>query len=209
MRRKIKWEYWQNPFDGDKPEYVPEDEAEIPSPWEADNEDEDLPPHRIRPVIPTPMGFLPVNPYREFNRAFEWWMGYTNFDVTADARNKIEAVPGVEVLEILMRYTFRIAVGKCFQSPEVKLEIQRVLDAMPPQKGEMNPGNMSLDEDTRQKVSVLKKSLGEKFPFWAVYVLPNGEIDVGGSSTEDGYERYVDLYRETQKLVGGVIYQHA
>lgn len=205
--RKIIWQFWNNPFGPDEPEFVAEDEAH-PDKWGDEPEDESRQVH-IRPVIATPMGFMPVNYFQSFAKAFEFWMGHTNFDITHHVKDVIEAVPGVEILDVLTRYCFRIAVGKAFDGNDVKLAIQKALNAMPPKPGEQNPFDLKLDEDTSAKVALLRSHLKEKFPYWTIYVLPNGEIDVSTANSRDGYDVYLDLYQRAQELVGGIIYTHA
>lgn len=208
-RRKIIWQYWKNPFGDDTNEFVEENEADVKSPWEI-NEEENYGDKvvKIRPVIPTPMGFMPIQPFQNFVNYFEFWMGHTNFDITEEVQEKIESTPGVEILDVITRYCFRFAVGKAFDGREVRMDIQRRLDALPPVKGEINPRNMKLDQDTKEKLDILQKMLPEKFPFWAVYVLPNGEIDVAGANTREGYDMHLDLYSQAQKMAGGIIYQY-
>jgi hypothetical protein len=208
MRRTIQWRFWKNPF-GNGEEYVDEKEVGEVKPFYDSYEDREQEPFKIRPVVPTPMGFIPVHPYQSFTESFQFWMGDTNFDITAEVKDIIEATPGVEILDILTRYCFRFAVGKCFNSEEVKVSIQQSLRAMPPKRGEHNPGDIVLDKDTRQKVHLIKEHLKDKFSYWAIYVVPNGEIDVSGSNTQEGYDMQFELYKQCQELAGGIIYTYA
>lgn len=204
MRRKIIWSFWNNPFSDD--EYLKEDEVQSKTPWEQEEENKEF---QLRPVIPTLMGFMPIQPFQSLTKYFEFWVGNTNFDITGEVKEVIESTPGVEILDIFSRYCFRIAIGKAFKSTDVKISIQEALNVMPPKKGEINPRGMKLDEDTNCKVLELKAVLKEQFPFWAIYILPNGEIDGAGSNTLDGYEMHLDLYQYAQELAGGVIHQYA
>lgn len=205
-KRKIIWQHWQNPFGGDEEEFVNEEAAKIRTPWEDEEEEKEV---KIRPVVPTPMGFMPIYPFQSFSKSFEFWLGHTNFDITPGVKDKIEATEGVEILDVITRYCFRVAVGKAFTGADVKISIQRALNAMPPRQGEINPYDIKLDKDTEQKVSLLRKSLADTFEFWAIYVLPNGEIDVTGANTQDGHAMHVELYQQAQELAGGVIYQYS
>lgn len=203
-KRKIVWEYWKNPFGDDSDEFVSEEEADV-----GVFDDDDEKDVRIRPVFVTPMGFVPIHSFQSFTEHFQFWVGNTNFDITPSIRDTIEQVPGVEILDILTRYSFRIAVGKVFDGGEVKAAIQRSLDAMPPIKGTINPSDIKLDKEMQERISMLQKSLKDKFPFWAIYILPNGEIDIAGANTQEGYDMHLELYKSAQQMVGGVIYQHA
>jgi hypothetical protein len=55
---------------------------------------------------------------------FDCWLAHTNFDVTHGIKNKLNKIPGVEVLKIFSRYRFFIAVGKLFDFTEVRTNIE-------------------------------------------------------------------------------------
>ena len=207
MKRKIIWNYWQNPFGGGEKEFAEESEVEVKK-WNdsyTPQEEHDI---KIRPVIPTPIGLIPVHPFQDFTNSFEFWMGHVNFNITQEIKEKIEEVPGVEILDVITRYCFRISIGKAFDGSEVKLEIQKVLSIAPNFKGVINPTNIKLDSETEEKVSILKNILKGRYSFWLIYVLPNGEIDTMGGNTNKECEKYLDLYTEAQKSAGGIIFQH-
>jgi len=58
---------------------------------------------------------------------FDCWMGHTNFDVTPAIREKLNKIPGVEVLKICSRYRFFIGVGSMFNFPEVRKNIESTI----------------------------------------------------------------------------------
>jgi hypothetical protein len=55
---------------------------------------------------------------------FDCWLAHTNFDVTHGIKDKLNKIPGVEVLKIFSRYRFFIAVGKLFDFTEVRTNIE-------------------------------------------------------------------------------------
>jgi hypothetical protein len=55
---------------------------------------------------------------------FDCWLAHTNFDITHGIKNKLNKIPGVEVLKIFSRYRFFIAVGKLFDFTEVRTNIE-------------------------------------------------------------------------------------
>jgi len=55
---------------------------------------------------------------------FECWMGHTDFDITPDIKNKLDAIKGVELLKICSRYRFFIGIGKMFEFSDVRKEIE-------------------------------------------------------------------------------------
>lgn len=210
VRRKIIWTYWQNPFVLDNEnEYVYEDRADTKTPWQIKEDVENgIQSYRVRPVIVTPMGMIPIQPLQNINESLQFWMAYTNFDITSEVKEKIDTTSGVEILDIISRYSFRIAVGKAFDSSEVKYDIQKILNALPPPKGEINPQNITLDKVTKEKVSSLQSIIKKEFQYWAIYVIPNGEIDVAGTNEKENYDTHLELYQQAQTMAGGIIYQY-
>lgn len=204
-KRTILWEYWQNPYGGRGPEFVDEKDANVPdSAWE----EKEVKEFQVRPVIPTSMGLLPISPFKNFTDVFEFWIGNANFYITEEVKDTIEFTSGVEILEVFSPYRFRICIGKAFKGADVKYEIQRVLNALPERQEENNPNEMPLDNKTETKVLSLKSTLDKNFDYWAIYVMPNGEIDVSGSNTKEGHKMQLELYNEALSIAGGVIYKH-
>jgi hypothetical protein len=207
MKRFIKWSYWQNPLGGGS-EWVDEDQAKVPDEDTVWGEEEDDNKKPVRPVVPTPIGLIPVHVFGNFAANCEFWMGSANFDITPPVGLIIEATPGVEIFDVVTRYRFRIAVGPCFKFADVKIAIEEALDATPPARNEENPLNLKLDEGLRDKVRLLEQQSRERFPYWAIYVVPNGDIAFDGyhSQEEALFEDKLDLYRNAQKLAGGIIF---
>jgi hypothetical protein len=138
MTPKILWEKWINPYE------VPSDtETELENIQDSDFDqydnwntyDEDSNPetdqhikdlsfkHQTKAII-TPMGMIPINEKTACTKTFKFWIGHTNFTISANHQNTIENTEGVETLDIFTRYRFRIAVGKAFQDREVMQDIQ-------------------------------------------------------------------------------------
>lgn len=55
---------------------------------------------------------------------FDCWIGHTNFDLTNDIKNKLDKVPGIELLKICSRYRFFIGVGQMFDFKDVRNNIE-------------------------------------------------------------------------------------
>ena len=64
---------------------------------------------------------------------FDCWIGHTNFDITQRIKNKLDKIPGVELLKVCSRYRFFIGIGKMFDFKEVRNTIEEELIA----KGEI------------------------------------------------------------------------
>ena len=58
---------------------------------------------------------------------FDCWMGHTNFDITPAIKEKLNTVPGVEVLKICSRYRFFVGVGIMFDFRDVRKNIESVI----------------------------------------------------------------------------------
>lgn len=55
---------------------------------------------------------------------FDCWIGHTNFDLTNDIKNRLDKVPGIELLKICSRYRFFIGVGQMFDFKDVRNNIE-------------------------------------------------------------------------------------
>lgn len=58
---------------------------------------------------------------------FDCWMAHTNFDITPIIREKLNVIPGVEVLKICSRYRFFVGVGTMFNFRDVRKNIEEVI----------------------------------------------------------------------------------
>lgn len=56
---------------------------------------------------------------------FDCWMGHTNFDITPQIKDKLNKIPGIEVLKICSRYRFFIGVGSMFDFSDVRTTIEK------------------------------------------------------------------------------------
>lgn len=55
---------------------------------------------------------------------FECWMGYTNFNITEEVRDRLKKTEGVEILKICSRYRFFVGIGKMFNFTDVRAKIE-------------------------------------------------------------------------------------
>ena len=72
----------------------------------------------IRSII-TPFGILPLTEQTKASAHFKLWVGHSNFKLTEDFYKVISQQAGIEALDILTPYRFRIAVGKMFVDRDV------------------------------------------------------------------------------------------
>jgi len=54
---------------------------------------------------------------------FKFWLAHTNFTITAPIMDIISNIDGVEGLDIISRYRFRVAVGQLFSDIQVRENI--------------------------------------------------------------------------------------
>lgn len=58
---------------------------------------------------------------------FDCWIGHTNFDITPRIREKLNRIPGVEILKIFSRYRFFVGIGQMFDFQNVRHDINKEL----------------------------------------------------------------------------------
>lgn len=123
----IMWEKWKDPLGYDDQE----DDQDIIDPIDSnymDNEELSIE-HKHKKIkchiITTPFGIIPFNENTASSEIFNFWTGHANFAITIDVASIIEAVDGVETLNIFTKYRFRIAVGKAFADSDVMREINK------------------------------------------------------------------------------------
>ena len=80
----------------------------------------------IKSII-TPFGVLPLTEQTMASKYFKFWVGHSNFKLTEAFFKIIGQHPGIETLDILTPYRFRIAVGKMFVDRDVMTGVR---DAM-------------------------------------------------------------------------------
>ena len=117
----VYWEKWIDAFDAEEEQFE-EDVAEI----EQALTNEELVDHaqfiesvsHIRSIM-TPFGVLPLTEQTMASKSFKIWVGHSNFKLTETFYKIIGEHPGIETLDILTPYRFRIAVGKMFIDRDV------------------------------------------------------------------------------------------
>ena len=125
----VYWEKWVDAYEVDieaelEEKIVEKDEFGLF--FEGVSEEE---PQNIRSIqtIFTPFGVLPLTEHSLASTYFKFWVGHSNFKITAAAHSLISKVEGVESLDIFTPYRFRIAVGKLFRDRDVMSNIKDVM----------------------------------------------------------------------------------
>jgi len=117
----IYWEKWMDAFESADSNFhllaqeSEEEESYLDTQWDPDENNEEMMEHFV-PIkgVMTPYGMLPITDDTLASRKFKFWVGHANFRLTEDYYNVIGHTEGVETLDILTPYRFRIAVGKMF-----------------------------------------------------------------------------------------------
>ena len=78
-------------------------------------------------TIMTPFGIMPLTEQSLASNHFKFWVGHTNFKILKGHCKTIGSVAGIETIDILTPYRFRIAVAKLFVDREVMSEVRKSL----------------------------------------------------------------------------------
>jgi hypothetical protein len=210
----ISWSKWVDPMGRNKGdfEYIPESQVESFDNDRNDvfdeDEDEEVEDNTHVPVVVTPLGILPLRPFNDPTKVFNFWLGETTFSITPPIAAIINNFPGIEIFDIFTRYRFRIAIGNNFKSQQVRHSLEIALDAVT-KKDRGEDENMSLDEDVKAQVQQIIQIHLSKYPYWAIYVLPNGKIDMAAAQEETSeFQEKIEVYQLARKLAGGAIFKH-
>ena len=168
--------------------------------------------HAIRPikVINTKMGLLTITENAVADYHFHFWVLHTNFAITEPIAKIICECPGVDAFIPMTRYRCRLGFPKSglFNITDVKLEVEKRITK--DEKVDINilSGETPLPDETKDKISGKIKELKSHGGYWALYVLPNGNMEVLESeSCGDVFNSKLQILEESQKLVGGKVYR--
>lgn len=166
MSNEIQWEPWPDPFHKLIRAYEDEEGGGVAV----------FDRHVFRgPCAVTPEGLFPIHEDQVPSRVYKFWLGHANFDVTGPMAELISREPGVETLDVLSRYRFRISVGKAFQDEAVKKAVSLTV---------RNPGRAQ--PSSTLAVLPILSFLRRQRGFWALLVFPGGSTTVvrGASPAE-------------------------
>ena len=195
MQKMIRWDRWRDPIndeDGALHTLVSDESEPMPEDVERafDNHIAKYP----KPFYATPYGFVPANEFNQIGKHFDLWTGETNFRLTYRRCKAIENTAGVETFNVYSPYRFRIAIGRMFDSLDVKLAIITKL---------CKP-KLELDPLSTSEVAGLKTLLKTKHKHWAIYVFPNQKKDFAFGDAEDVRQSY-EFYKTVKQSIGGEV----
>lgn len=121
---KINFEPWKDPYTAELTKPTP-----IPHPMiekEDDDENGDLLEEGQIKGIFTPMGFMALPDEMTLGKRFKLWIGHANYPINQSMVDLIEKINGVETLDVMTKYRFRVGIGQMFKDRHVMSEIQKV-----------------------------------------------------------------------------------
>ena len=80
-------------------------------------------------IMSTPMGIIPITEHTSAGQVFNFWTAHTNFRMTQDILNIVDQTDGIESVDVFTPYRWRIAIGKVFDSINVKNNVMTNLQA--------------------------------------------------------------------------------
>ena len=121
---EVYWEKWIDAYEEQAEEIEVAEEEEI---YEEEIFAEKLPlMNHIKSII-TPFGIMPLTEQSLASQHFKFWVGHSNFKLTDNVYNIVGNTSGVETLDILTPYRFRIAIGKMFVDRDVMSTVRKNL----------------------------------------------------------------------------------
>jgi hypothetical protein len=121
---EVYWEKWIDAYE-EHTEDIEIEEEEIG--YEEEIFAEKLPLMNHIKSIMTPFGIMPLTEQSLASQHFKFWVGHSNFKLTDNVFNVVGNTPGVETLDILTPYRFRIAIGKMFVDRDVMSTVRNNL----------------------------------------------------------------------------------
>lgn len=150
----------------------------------------------LGPVIVGPAGIVPIDVSNLPSKSFNFWVAHTDFNLSGALANRLEAVAGVESLDILTRYRFRLAIGRAFDPETVKRSIE---DCCRGHLGSESSSKVSKSK-SRTTLETVQSALASRYPFWAVYLMPDGKLETVGGQTSTEVESKGLKYQDASEV---------
>ncbi len=201
MKKSISWRKWVDPLDdvNDLEQKIAQKrkESHLDDEDELDSDKEMKTPPDFR-VLQTPYGIIPITENNLPSNNFDFWIGYSNFNIDEAVVDILNRIPGIEILDIFSRYTFRIGIGRHpdFTFRSVRKIINEIL---------CDPQRDKEDEILIQMSAVQDKVKEHKY--WAILALPNGCIQSVFTDDDDDklFQEKLSTYRDLTIGVGAII----
>jgi hypothetical protein len=214
MRYQFQWEEWEDPLKQtqimDEDDDDDEDEEDD---YDFSTTDFEKSQQRTKKLgsfkaLPTPFGLMSITDHLLASERFDFWIMHTNFPITNEITYNMESIQGVETMNVLTRYRVRFGFPKSglFNTDETKKRIEAiVIDVLWKHQNVLLD---KFDDNTAQKAKEVRDHLDRENGHWALFVLPNGNMEVVKQKCAKRGKKFndkVDLLRKTHSLIGGVI----
>jgi hypothetical protein len=138
------------------------------------------------PVIVGPQGSIPLTESNLPGVLFNFWCGDSNFTITKPIRDAIARVDGVETLDVMTRYRFRLGIGRAFDEKKVKRSIDLLFEPK-----ELVQKVRKLNNDS---LSVMTRMLAKKHIAWAIVVMRDGKVHYCTGQEQQEVEKQLKAY---------------
>lgn len=138
-----------------------------------------------------------------------FWTLHANFPITEAVAEKLIKAPGVDAFMAVSRYRCRLGFPRSglFDITEVKLDIQKMLTEEVEVEVEQLVQHNFTDE-VQVKIEDKINELKQRSKHWALYVLPNGGMEILESDEiNSSYRSKLSVFEASQKLVSGKVFQ--
>lgn len=140
-------------------------------------------------------------------------IGHTNFVMMPSMMKTIDSVNGVDHVEQISKYRFKIIIAKMFDFSSIRVDIEKLL-CDKHQNIECHPfsihdtENLVLKSEHLEQVEKRKQLLNQKYKYWVIYVTPNGNIDYKASNKiSSKFIKDIEVFNSAMILVGGAIFR--
>jgi hypothetical protein len=196
-KRRMLWKKWIDWLDEEADslaDNLDEEDDEEEAPLYRDSYDRMEHHHNVPPgpMLVGPMGVVPLNEHNLPSRVYNFWMGHTNFNLGETEVKAINDTEGVETLEIYTRYRFRISVGQAFEEEEVMVAIENVL---------LKKEDKTEAVQTANVLDKVKKHLQDNYKYWAIFLLPDGQIDYKTGDSQDIVKQKIEAYPKKAEVL--------
>jgi hypothetical protein len=137
------------------------------------------------------------------NDNVEYWMGHSNFPITTSILDELDNTDGIDILKPISKYRFIIGLGIHFNLTDVRNEIDRNILGK-------NKNHCELDRICNEKIKgdaySLLSQLTQEYKHWAIYILPNGNIDYCASNElDESYVKKFEGFNLSKQYSNGVL----
>jgi len=186
LKKRIKWEKWNSPFD------VEDDEDdEDTDNWKNKNVKKDT---HINQMIIGPMGIIPITEHGNPSKLYNFWMMHTNFNLSEPVCNTLNKVDGIEGLDVFTRYRARLAFGKLFEEEAIQEEIEKVLCV----NDDTQKPNQTPVQQPKNHLDAIKQQMQAKYKHWFIAITEKEEIKLFGNDSKEVVEKKLLEYPNAQ-----------